>query len=124
MTELKKITLENCARLLYFRGQITTEQLDDVLARGKVQEKKLYALRQSGGSRRVQSGQADIISPAELIASFNLELSGTPGKMLTEDMITEAIAAAVGMPYLKIDRSSWTWGWSPPTSRAPSPSRT
>ena len=52
MTELKKITLENCARLLYFRGQITTEQLDDVLARGKVQEKKLYALRQSGGSRR------------------------------------------------------------------------
>ncbi len=103
MTELKKITLENCARLLYFRGQITTEQLDDVLARGKVQEKKLYALRQSGGSRRVQSGQADIISPAELIASFNLELSGTPGKMLTEDMITEAIAAAVGMPYLKID---------------------
>ncbi len=103
MTELKKITLENCARLLYFRGQITTEQLDDVLARGKAQEKKLYALRQSGGSRRIQSGQADMVTPAELIASFNLELSGKPGKMLTEDLITEAIAAAVGMPYLKID---------------------
>jgi general secretion pathway protein E len=102
MTELKKITLENCARLLYFRGQLSTEQLDDVLARGKAQEAKLYAHNKSGGTRRVQA-RAEIISPPELLASFNLELHNAPGKYLTEDVVTEAIAGAIGMPYLKID---------------------
>jgi general secretion pathway protein E len=102
MTELKKITLENCARLLYFRGQLSTEQLEDVLARGKAQEAKLYAHNKSGGTRRVQA-RAEIISPPELLASFNLELHNAPGKYLTEDVVTEAIAGAIGMPYLKID---------------------
>jgi general secretion pathway protein E len=103
MKEPKKLTFENCARLLQKRDLITAEQLVEILARGKAQETKLYALHQSGGSRRVQSGSADIISPAEVIASFNLELHGTPGRFLTEDMITEAISTEVGLPYLKID---------------------
>ena len=103
MTELKKLTFDNCARLLRKRDMITAEQLTEILARGKVQETRLYALHQSGGSRRVQSGNADIISPAEVIASFNIELAGMPGRFLSEDMVTEAIAAAVGMEYVKID---------------------
>jgi len=103
MADSKKLTLENCARLLQKRGMITAEQVVEILARGKSQETRLYALHQSGGSRRVQSGSADIISPAEVIASFNLELPGTSGKFLTEDRITEAISAVVGLPYLKID---------------------
>ncbi|MDA8412730.1 MAG: ATPase, T2SS/T4P/T4SS family [Desulfobacteraceae bacterium] len=103
MKEPKKLTFENCAHLLQKRGIISSEQLVEVLARGKAQEARLYALHQSGGSRRVQSGSADIISPAEVIASFNLELHGTAGKILTEDLITEAIAAAVGLEYVKID---------------------
>jgi general secretion pathway protein E len=82
---------------------ITAEQLVEILARGKAQETRLYALHQSGGSRRVQSGAADIISPAEVIASFNLELQGQAGRLLSEDLVTEAIAAEAGLPYLKID---------------------
>src|SRR5471030_1057000 len=103
MADPKKLTLENCARLLQKRGMISAEQLTEILARGKSQETRLYALHQSGGSRRVQSGSADIISPAEVIASFNIELQGTSGKFLTEDMVTEAISSVVGLPYLKID---------------------
>jgi general secretion pathway protein E len=103
MAEPKKLTFENCARMLGKRGMISAEQLTDVLARGKAQETRLYALHQSGGSRRIQSGAPDSISPAEVIASFNLELVGTTGKFLTEDIVTEAIAAAVGMEYVKID---------------------
>jgi len=103
MANPKKLTLENCARLLQKRGLISTEQLTEILARGKAQEARLYALHQSGGSRRIQSGSADIISPAEVIASFNLELAGTSGKFLTEDIVTETVAAVVGLPYLKID---------------------
>ena len=103
MKEPRKLTLESCARLLQKRGVITAEQLVEIMARGKAQETRLYALHQSGGSRRIQSGTADIISPAEVIASFNLELHGTSGKFLTEDMVTEVIAPEVGLPYLKID---------------------
>src|SRR5450631_3708757 len=103
MKEPKKLTFENCARLLQKRNMVSAEQLVEILARGKAQETRLYALHQSGGSRRVQSGSADIISPAEIIASFNLELPGTSGKLLSEDMVTEAIAAEVDLPYLKID---------------------
>lgn len=55
-----------------------------------------------GSSRRTQPGTENV-SPAEVIASFNMELGGAPGSFLTEDLITEAVAAAVGMPYLKID---------------------
>ncbi len=103
MGEPKKLTLENCAQLLQKRGVISPEQLSEILARGKAQEARLYALHQSGGSRRTQSGSADIASPAEVIASFNLEMFGAAGKILTEDLITEVISSVVGLTYLKID---------------------
>ena len=67
MPELKKITLENCSRLLYFRGLITQEQLDDVLARGKAQEARLYSHQQSGGTRRSHA-RPEVVSPAEVLA--------------------------------------------------------
>ena len=102
MQEPKKLTFENCSRLLQQCGLISAEQLRDVLARGKAQETRLYAHHQAGGSRRIQAS-AEIVSPAEVLASFNLELQGSAGKFLTEDAITEAVAAAVGMEYLKID---------------------
>ncbi|MBK5277175.1 MAG: Flp pilus assembly complex ATPase component TadA [Desulfuromonadales bacterium] len=102
MPKSKKLTLENCAGLLHRRGFISDEQLSDVLARGKAQETRLYAHHQAGGSRRIQA-RAEMVSPAEVLASFNLELLGSQGKFLTEDAITEAIAAEVGLTYLKID---------------------
>ena len=102
MAEPNRLTLENCALLLQRRGLISQEQLKDILLRGKAQESKLFASHQAGASRRVRHG-AEIISPVEVITSFNLELSGSPGKFLTEDAITEVLASAVGMPYLKID---------------------
>jgi general secretion pathway protein E len=102
MAEPNRLTLENCALLLQRRGLVSQEQLRDILLRGKAQESKLFASHQAGASRRVQHG-AEIISPVEVITSLNLEVSGHPGKFLTEDAITEVLASAVGMPYLKID---------------------
>ena len=102
MPEPNRLTLENCALLLQRRGMISQEQLNNILLSGNAQESKLFASHQAGASRRVRHG-AEIISPMEVITSFNLELSGAPGKFLTEDAITEVLASAVGMPYLKID---------------------
>ena len=43
------------------------------------------------------------VSPAEVISSFNLEIPGKNGKLLTEDAITDAVAEVVGIKYMKID---------------------
>ena len=102
MPEQKKLTIENLAQLLQHRGLISDIQLSDILTKGKAQETRLFSSHQSGASRRTTHG-AEIVLPSEVIASFNLELQGKSGKYLTEDIITEAIATAAKMPYLKID---------------------
>ena len=102
MPEPKKLTLENVALLLQRRGLLSLGQMNDILSRGKTQETRLFSQHQAGASRRVHPG-AEVVSPAEVIASFNQEIPGSSGKLLSEDAITEAIAATVGMAYLKID---------------------
>jgi general secretion pathway protein E len=102
MPEPKKLTIANVSQLLLRQGLISVEQHADILARGKAQESRLFASQQAGASRRTQPGD-EIVSSAEVIASFNLEITGSPGKLLNEDAITETVAAAAGMPYLKID---------------------
>jgi len=102
MTEPKKLTLDYVLQLLQRIVLISGDQASEILSRGKTQEQRLFAHTQSAGARRYQPG-SDIISPAELIASFNIELPGSPGRHLTEDAITAAIADSVGLAYLKID---------------------
>ncbi|MDD5287240.1 MAG: GspE/PulE family protein [Desulfuromonadaceae bacterium] len=102
MPEPKKLTFENLAHLMERRGLLSRNQLKDVLARGKAQEVRLYSHSYSGTSRRT-APVAELVSPAEILASFNLEIYGSPGKLLTEDAITDALASATGLPYFKID---------------------
>jgi general secretion pathway protein E len=101
MPEPKKLTLENVAQLLHHRSLISAEQMKDVVTKGKAQEARLFSQLQAGSSRRTHPG-AEIISPAEVIASLNHKITSS-GRPLNEDAITEAIALTVGMPYLKID---------------------
>ena len=102
MPEPKKLTFENLTHLMVQRGILLHNQLKDVLARGKVQESRLYSLHYSGVSRRSNPG-VDLVSPTEILASLNLEIHGSHGRVLTADAITEALASATGIPYLKID---------------------
>ncbi|MBW4054928.1 MAG: Flp pilus assembly complex ATPase component TadA [Proteobacteria bacterium] len=102
MPESKKLTFENLSHLMERRGLLSQSQLKDVLARGKAQESRLFSQLYSGASRRTHSG-ADLVSPAEILASFNLEIHGLQGNLLTEDVITVALASATGLPYFKID---------------------
>jgi general secretion pathway protein E len=102
MPEPKKLTFENLAHLMERRGLLSRDQLNDVLARGKAQETRLFSQYNSGVSRRTRTG-AEHISPAEVLASFNLEIHGSQSKLLTEDVITEELATATGLPYFKID---------------------
>jgi general secretion pathway protein E len=101
MSEPKKLTFENLAHLMARRGLLSRDQLHDVLARGKSQESRLFS-HHAGASRRTRTG-AEPVSPAELLSSFNLEIHGSQGNLLTEDAITESLASATRLPYFKID---------------------
>jgi general secretion pathway protein E len=102
MPEPLKLTLENVAQLLERRGLISTDQHRNLVVRGRAQESRLFAQHHAGVSRRSHVS-TELVSPAEVVASFNLEIPGTAGQFLTEDIITEALATAAGLPYFKID---------------------
>jgi general secretion pathway protein E len=102
MQKKKTVNLSNLAQILLQRGLISKEQLKGVAAQGEAQASRLASARQAGYSRRLQQ-IPEKASPAEVIASLNLEIPGSGGKLLSEDAITEVLAAAVGLPYLKID---------------------
>lgn len=95
------LTFEYLVTLLKNKGLITADQAAFVLARSKIQEVKFIAGQQASVRRLHHSGEP--VFPTQLLASFNLELSGKGGRILSEDAITESIAELLGLPYLKID---------------------
>jgi len=101
MGQSRAVTVKNVCQILLKKGLISQEQLEVVLSRADSQAARLHSHQQAGYSRRFFQA-AEQISPAEVISSFNLEIPGT-GRILTEDAITETIAQAVGMEYVKID---------------------
>ena len=102
MHKKKMLTIKNVGQILLQRELITREQFDELAARGETQSQRLAGAQQAGSSRRLQH-TPEKASPAEVIASLNLEIPGAAGRLLTEDAITEVLAQAVGLPYLKIN---------------------
>jgi len=102
MQKKKTVTIKNVAQILLQRGLIDQEQLQLIVSKGEAQAQRLAGTQQAGYSRRLTQ-TPEKASPAEVIASLNLELPGSGGRLLTEDAITEVLAAAVGLPYMKIN---------------------
>jgi general secretion pathway protein E len=101
MPPKKSLTIKNVAQLLQKTGLISAEQHGEILAKGDAQSTRLQNYQKAGYSRRFHQ-VPELVTPAEVISSFNLLIPGS-SRVLTEDAITEAIAAAVNMEYLKID---------------------
>ena len=101
MARQSALTLEYLTAILLEQNLITAEQRAMVLAKAKAQEALLTAGPQAGGRRLHRGG--DVPSPAQILASFNLETPGGNGRILSEDAITEALALFLKIPYLKID---------------------
>ncbi|MGW8312552.1 MAG: GspE/PulE family protein [Desulfuromonadales bacterium] len=95
------LTIPDVARLLHQRSRISDEQYEMILKRGDAQAARLNSQVRQGQAKK-DTYLADLASPAQVITSFNLETPATQ-KKLTEDVITELIAQASGMEYLKID---------------------
>jgi general secretion pathway protein E len=102
MTHKMVLNTRNVAQILMKKGLISEEQLRLVLDKGEAQAARLQSHQHAGYSRRLLA-VPEQVSPAEVVSSFNLEMPGTNGRILTEDTITETIAAVLGMEYVKID---------------------
>ncbi|MBP7866330.1 MAG: type II/IV secretion system protein [Acidobacteria bacterium] len=102
MKSKEPITIESVARIIRKLNLISEDQLRDVLAEGQTQWARLMKLQESAASRKTHQPAA-FVSPAEVISSFNLEIPDSNGRILTEDMITEALACHLGIPYMKLD---------------------
>ncbi|OHB33153.1 MAG: type II secretion system protein E [Desulfuromonadaceae bacterium GWC2_58_13] len=100
MPQKQSLTLSSVGRVLLQKGYVSQEQFELIQLKGEAQAARLQKQLQAGASRRFLG--ADLVSPAEVICSFNLE-SPADGRLLTEDAVTEAIAQAAGLDYQKID---------------------
>ncbi|TAL25613.1 MAG: type II/IV secretion system protein [Nitrospirae bacterium] len=102
MPQKTSLNIEFVSQALLKKGLISKEQYKDILVKGDTQTARLQKYQEAGFSRRFHQVPV-LVSPAEVISSFNIEVPGKNGKILTEDAITEAIASSVGMEYRKID---------------------
>jgi general secretion pathway protein E len=100
MVQKKSLSIEFVAQILLKRGLISKEQYDMIITKGNIQRAKLQKYQDSFSSKR---HLPYMISPAEVISSFNIETPEKEGKILTEDAITEAIANELKLPHVKID---------------------
>jgi len=101
MSHNRVVTVQNVCQILLKKKLISLEQCQMIISRADSQGARLHSHQQTGYSRRFFQ-LPEQISPAEVISSFNLEIPDS-GKILTEDAITETIAQAVNMEYVKID---------------------
>ena len=102
MPHEKALTIQFVAKAILKKELISKEEYKDILKNGEARRKKLQKYQEATFSKRFHQAP-DLVSPAEVISSFNIKIPGKSSKILTEDEITEAIAKEVGLPYKKID---------------------
>ncbi|MCE5312625.1 MAG: GspE/PulE family protein [Nitrospiraceae bacterium] len=87
--------------ILKSAGLLTEEQIKKILSNEDAYTARIMKTK-SGAARRGQVVQHDI-NIIDVIDSLNLELPGSDGKYLTEDIIMERIASHLNLPFIKID---------------------
>jgi len=99
---MTKLTTDFLCEILLKAGKISPEQVRELRSKQDVQRMKLLKARGETlhrGRMRIE----DEVSAIEAAASLNFEVPGAPGQVLTEDIITEAVAKFAGLPFIKID---------------------
>jgi general secretion pathway protein E len=97
---ITRLTTDLLCEILLQANKVTPEQAREIRIKQDVQRMKLLKAR----GETVHRGRIHLeeeISAIEAAASLDLEMPG--GKVLTEDIITEAVADHVGLSFKKID---------------------
>jgi len=98
---MPKLTTDFLCEILLKAGKISPEQVREIRAKQDVQRMKLLKAR-GETLHRGRMHIEDEVSAIEVAASLNFEMADAPG-VLTEDIITEAVAKCAGLPFKKID---------------------
>ena len=88
--------------MLLKAGVVTPEQAKEIRIKQDHQRMKILKAR----GETVHRGRLNLeeeVSAVEVAASLEFEPVNAPGKVLTEDLITEIVARQTGMPFKKID---------------------
>ncbi|HUL59629.1 MAG TPA: GspE/PulE family protein [Anaeromyxobacteraceae bacterium] len=93
-------TLEFVADLLARQGLLTDDARRTAFARENVQRARLLRDQSARAGRGLRRAE---LSPIELLASFEFQDARHEGERVDEDKATQAVAAAVGIAYRKID---------------------
>ncbi|HEX9021682.1 MAG TPA: ATPase, T2SS/T4P/T4SS family [Nitrospirota bacterium] len=99
---MKKLTTDLLSEILMKAGTLSAEQAREIRVKQDVQRMKLLKAR-GETLHRGRMHIEDEVSAIEVAASLNLEAPGAPGKVLTEDAITEIVARHACLPFKKID---------------------
>lgn len=89
--------------VLLKRKLLSAKDHKEVVIKGDTQRARLSKSQDAFYSRSRLQSIASLVSPAEVVASFEWEMPDTGGKTLTEDIITKALAEELQLPYVKID---------------------
>jgi general secretion pathway protein E len=99
---MTRLTTDKLGEILLQAGKLMPEQAKEIRIKQDHQRMKILKAR----GETIHRGRVhleDEVSAIEVAASLEFEQAGAPGKVLTEDLITEAVALHVGMPFRKID---------------------
>ena len=99
---MTRLTTEKLGEILLQAGKLTLEQAKEIRIKQDHQRMKILKAR----GETIHRGRVHLegeVSAIEVAASLEFEQADAPGKVLTEDLITEAVALSVGMPFRKID---------------------
>ncbi len=99
---INRLTTDILSDILIKANKISPEQAREIKIKQDVQRMKVLKAR-GETLHRGRMHIEDEVSAVEVTASLELQLSGQPGKVLTEEMIMEAVAAHAGLPFMKID---------------------
>jgi general secretion pathway protein E len=99
---MTRLTTDKLGEILLHAGKLTPEQAKEIRIKQDHQRMKILKAR----GETIHRGRVhleDEVTAIEVAASLEFEQAGAPGKVLTEDLITETVALHVGMPFKKID---------------------
>ncbi|MCP4198835.1 MAG: Flp pilus assembly complex ATPase component [Proteobacteria bacterium] len=98
---MHRVSVGELADILVEAGLLTESQATEVKVKSSTQRSRLMMSSRNSYQGRLQ---AKDLSPAEVIASFQLPVGGDEGaKALDEDAIVKSLAKKFGTPYEKID---------------------
>ncbi|MBW1809744.1 MAG: Flp pilus assembly complex ATPase component TadA [Deltaproteobacteria bacterium] len=92
--------LQQLCTLVLERGLVSEDQIKNVLIKESAQRQRLVKEKQKTrgqGQHRVE------VTPAELLASFQLQIQGEKKKVLSAERIAKLLAEVAGLKYKKID---------------------